>query len=598
MFKQINNNQSAIRWQWIYNIALQHKRELVVAHLVALCGALASVPIPLLMPLMVDEVLLNQPGFIVYHVGLLFPPQWHGPVLFIMSALAMTLLLRFAALVAAVWQTRQLVYIAKDITYHIRQRMLRHLQKIAMSAYETKGSGAITSHFVTDVGALDEFIGETTSKFLLALLSVIGTTIVLLIMHWQLALVILLMNPVVIWVTLQFGKQVKELKRRENSIFEIFQQALSDTLQAIQQIRASNREQHYLSRVIDHARQVRNHATDFSWKTDAAGRLSFVVFLFGFDCFRAISMLMVVFSDLSIGQMMAVFGYLWFMVSPVQELLNIQYAWFGAKAALQRINGLLAMRQEPYYPQLKNPFVGKATVGVSISHATFAYGDGPNVLKGVTLDIKRGEKIALVGASGGGKSTLVQALLGLYPLTSGELKFDGVPVEQIGLQVVREHVATVLQHPAMLNDTVRMNLTLGREHSDAAVWQALRTAQLADAIRDTRQQLDAVIGHNGVRLSGGQRQRVAIARMILSNPSVVILDEATSALDTRTEAKLHQAMQDFLEQRTTIIIAHRLSAVKQAHRVYVFEDGHIIETGSHHELIQADGLYRKLYGHN
>jgi len=308
-------------------------------------------------------------------------------------------------------------------------------------------------------------------------------------------------------------------------------------------------------------------------------------------------MLMVVFSDLSIGQMMAVFGYLWFMMSPVQELLNIQYALFGAKAALVRINDLLATEQEPHYQHLHDPFVGKQTVDVHIEDAIFAYGDSPDVLNGVTLDIKAGEKIALVGASGGGKSTLVQVLLGLYPLKSGTLKFGGIPVNEIGLEVVREHVATVLQHPALFNDTVRMNLTLGREQPDEDLWQALEIAQLADTIKETDQRLDAVIGHDGVRLSGGQRQRLAIARMILTNPSVVILDEATSALDTHTEARLHQAMQDFLDKRTTIIIAHRLSAVKQADRVYVFEDGHIIEEGSHNELIQANGLYQKLYGH-
>ena len=587
-----------IQWSWIRRIALTHKHELITAHIVALVVTLAGVPIPLLMPLLVDEVLLNQPGTIVHTLQALFPASWHGAVLYISATLVITLFLRVIALIGMVWQTRQFVTIAKDISYRIRQKMLTHLQKIAMSAYETKGSGSVTSHFVTDVNAIDQFVGETTSKFLIAFFSVIGTTVVLLIMHWQLALVIMFMNPLVIWVTLQFGKRVKDLKKQENTAFEIFQQTLSDTLEAIQQIRASNREKHYIGRAIDHARDVRNHSTAFSWKSDAANRLSFVVFLFGFDCFRALSMLMVVFSDLSIGQMMAVFGYLWFMMTPVQELLNIQYAWFGAKAALNRINTMLATEQEPHYPHLHNPFEHKKTVSVKIHHAVFAYGDdSPDVLNGVTLNIRAGEKIALVGASGGGKSTLVQVLLGLYPLKSGELLFDGVPVTEIGMEVVREHVATVLQHPALFNDTIRMNLTLGREFTDNQLWEALSIAQLADTIRETEHQLDAIIGHDGVRLSGGQRQRLAIARMILTNPGVVILDEATSALDTHTEARLHQAMQDFLDERTTIIIAHRLSAVKQADRVYVFEDGHIIEEGSHDELIQADGLYQKLYGH-
>lgn len=592
------HDKPLIRWSWILSTVRSHKRELIIANLVALIGTLASIPIPLLMPLLVDEVLLNQPGAIVHAINQLSPEHWHGPVLYILGTLILTLILRFIFLVTSVWQTRQFVIIAKDITYRIRKRMLQHLQRISMAEYETIGSGTITSHFVTDVNAIDQFIGESTSKSLIALFSVIGITVVLLLMHWQLALIIIFMNPLVIWVTLQFGKQVKTLKKRENSAFEVFQQALSDTLESIQQIRASNREQHYINRVIDHARHIRSHSAEFSWKSDAAGRFSFVIFLFGFDVFRAISMLIVVFSDLSIGQMMAVFAYLWFMMSPVQELLNIQYSWFGAKAALTRVNQLLAADQEPEYPHLQNPFENNHTVGITIDHAIFAYGDGPDVLNGVTLDIRPGEKIALVGASGGGKSTLVQVLLGLYPIKSGTLCFNHIPVDQIGLDVVRENVATVLQHPALFNDTVRMNLTLGRDINDDQLWQALKIAQLDKTIHDLDNSLDAIIGHDGVRLSGGQRQRLAIARMILSGPKVVILDEATSALDTDTEARLHEAMQGFLDQRTTIIIAHRLSAVRQADKVYVFEDGHIIEQGSHEELIQANGLYQKLYGHN
>ena len=170
------------------------------------------------------------------------------------------------------------------------------------------------------------------------------------------------------------------------------------------------------------------------------------------------------------------------------------------------------------------------------------------------------------------------------------------PVTDIGLDVVRDNVATVLQHPAMFNDTVRANLTLGRDLPDASLWQALDTAQLKDVVGNMDRQLDTLIGQNGVRLSGGEQQRLAIARMLLTDPKVVILDEATSALDTSTETRLHGALGEFLDGRTTLIIAHRLSAVKQADRVYVFEDGHIIEEGAHEELIKANGLYARLYG--
>jgi ATP-binding cassette subfamily C protein len=586
-----------MNWSYILDIVRQHKSTLVAANIIAILSALLSVPVPMLMPLLVDEVLLDKPGKVVAIMQDILPAAWYGPVAIIITVMLATMLLRFASLMLAVLQTREFTTIAKDISYRIRKKLLSHLQTISMAEYETLGTGAVTSHFVTDVNAIDEFIGSTLSKFIVAVLTVIGVAAVLLWMHWQLALFILLMNPVVIYFTMVMGKKVKALKRRENSAFEIFQQALSETLDGIQQIRASNREGHYLQRVTARARDLRQHMTAFGWKSDAANRLSFFIFLMGFELFRATSMVLVLLTDLSIGEMFAVYAYLWFMMNPVQEILSIQYSYYSANAALDRISRLLTLRQEPVYQHRVNPFAGKHTVGLRVENICFSYGEEFNVLDGVSLDIAAGEKVALVGASGGGKSTLVQIILGLYPAKSGELYFDGVNIRDIGLDVVRENVATVLQQPAMLNDTVRENLCLGHEHDDEELWQALEIAQLRGVVENMAAGLDTIIGRSGVRLSGGQRQRLAIARMILSDPKVVILDEATSALDTETEARLHDAMHAFLQNRTTLIIAHRLSAVRQADRVLVIDAGQIIDEGRHDELIVRDGLYRDLYAH-
>ncbi len=444
---------------------------------------------------------------------------------------------------------------------------------------------------MTDVTAIDDFLGASLSKFIVAVLTVIGIAVVLLWMHWQLALFILLMNPVVIYFTMVMGKKVKTLKRNENVSFELFQQALIETLDGIQQIRASNREGHYLQRVVSRAEQLKKHMIAFGWKSDAANRLSFFIFLMGFEVFRGLSMVVVLFSGLSIGEMFAVYAYLWFMMGPMQE-----YSYYGANAAMERINNLLAMKREPEYPHKHDPFKGKHTVGLSVEDVCFSYGEDLAVLDGVSLSIAEGEKVALVGASGGGKSTLVQIILGLYPADSGELYFDGVNLKDIGLDVVRENVATVLQHPAMFNDTVKQNLCLGRDIKNENIWQALEIAQMRDVVEAMPAQLESIIGRSGIRLSGGQRQRLAIARMILADPKVVILDEATSSLDTETEALLHEAMHAFLQNRTTLIIAHRLSAVRQADRVLVFDAGKIIDEGNHQELISKDGLYRDLYG--
>ncbi|MCU7810930.1 MAG: ABC transporter ATP-binding protein/permease, partial [Candidatus Thiodiazotropha sp. (ex Notomyrtea botanica)] len=513
-------------------MVFQHRRELFAANLIAVLGAMAAVPVPLLIPLLVDEVLLSQPGRAVGLMNDLFPENWHGPVLYILAVLVLTLVLRFLALIFGVWQTWQFTRIAKDVIYHIRRDLLRRLERISMSSYETMGSGTVASHLVTDLEAVDSFVSVTTSKFLVAALSIIGTAVVLLWINWALALFILLLNPLVIYFTTIFGRKVKQLKKRENSAFQAFQESLEETLDAIQQIRASNRERHYIRRIIDKANHIRHHSAAFTWKSDAANRLSFMIFLFGFDIFRAVSMFMVLWSDLTIGEMLGVYAYLWFMMGPVQEVLNIQYAYNAAQAALGRINDLLRVDLEPAYPHLHNPFVDKTTVSLRLENLEFAYGDGPRVLDGVNLEIKAGEKVAFVGASGGGKTTLVQIILGLYPIRSGRVLFDNVPVDEIGMDVVRDHVATVLQHPALLNDSVRINLTLGRDITDEKLWQALEIAQLKETVEALDDGLETLIGRFGVRLSGGQRQRLAIARMVLTDPRVVILDEATSALDT------------------------------------------------------------------
>lgn len=575
--------------------ALGYKKHLIKANIIAVLATICAVPVPLLLPLMVDEVLLNQPGPVVAVISDFTPESWHGPILFITAVLLFTLVLRVFSLLLNVAQSRYFTLIAKRITFRIRQRLIKRLGKIAISEYETRGSAGITSHFVTDIEVIDNFIGNTISRFIVALLSIIGTAVILLFIHWQLALLILFMNPLVIYFTMVVGKHVKELKKRENSAVEIFQQSLTETLDAIQQIRTANREQHYLLRVINHARSVRNHAADYEWKSDAANRFSFVIFLFGFDVFRAVSMWMVVFSDLTIGHMFAVFGYLWFMMSPVQEILNIQYAFYSASAAVSRLNKLFSMQQEKRYPNHQNPFMHGEASSIRIEDLHFKYGDNNKVLNGVSLNIKAGEKVALVGASGAGKSTLVNVLLGLYPADQGMVYFNDVPVSEIGLDVVREHVATVLQNPALFNDTVRENILMGRQFSDEAVWRAIDIAQLTDVVNSMPNQLDTIIGRSGVKLSGGQRQRLAIARMALIDPSVVVLDEATSALDSETEYHLHQALADYLQHRTTIIIAHRLSAVKQADRIIVFDGGEIIAEGDHDSLISQQGLYQKLY---
>ena len=585
-----------LTWAEIRRLALRHKKALWIANGVAVLATLCSVPIPLLLPLLVDEVLLGNGDAALKVMNQFLPTTLQSSVGYIGLMLLVTLMLRCGALLFNVLQARLFSRLAKDIVFRIRLRLIERLKRISLAEYESLGSGTVTTHLVTDLDTLDKFVGETLSRFLVAMLTLVGTSAILLWMHWQLALLILLFNPLVIYATVQLGKRVKHLKKLENDSTARFTQALTETLDSIQEVRAGNRQGYFLGRLGHRAKEVRDFAVASQWKSDASNRASGLLFQFGIDIFRAAAMLTVLFSDLSIGQMLAVFSYLWFMIGPVEQLLNLQYAFYAAGGAVTRINQLLARADEPQYPGGADPFMGRQTVGVQVRDLCFSYGE-ERVLDHLNLTIAPGEKVAIVGASGGGKSTLVQLLLGLYTPQSGSIFFAGESQPAIGLDTIREHVAVVLQHPALFNDTVRANLTMGRERTDEACWRALEIAQLDGTILTLPQGLDSIVGRSGVRLSGGQRQRLAIARMVLADPKVVILDEATSALDAATEYNLHHALGKFLSGRTTLIIAHRLSAVKQADRVLVFDGGRIAEQGDHQQLMAEGGLYAKLYGH-
>ncbi|AWG78648.1 ABC transporter ATP-binding protein [Vibrio parahaemolyticus] len=581
---------------WLITQVKKHKSKLILANLIAIVATLISVPIPLLMPLMVDEVLLDKPASGLSAMNAVLPEAWHTPTGYIFFTLFLVVLMRAASQALNIVQSRQFTLVSKTITFEMRSKMIDKLGRISIRQYETKGSGGINAHLITDIETIDQFVGSTLAKFVISFLTVIGTAIVLLWLDWRLGLFILLVNPIVIYFSRKLGSMVKHLKRKENHSFEIFQNRLVETLDGIYQLRAANKEREFLLQLKESANQVRVDADKYAWQSEAAGRVSFLLFLIGFELFRAVAMLMVMFSDLTIGQIFAVFGYLWFMLSPVQELLGIQFSWYSAKAALKRINDLLELEEEDRPVSKVNPFSETREVDVKIEHVDFSYNNENKVLDDLSLHIPAGKKVALVGASGGGKSTLIQLLIGVYRQNAGSIRFNDELTEDIGFEVIRDKIAVVLQQPILFNDTLRHNLTLGGHFDEMSLWRALEVAQLQDVISQLNHGLDTQIGRNGIRLSGGQRQRLAIARMVLSNPQFVILDEATSALDTATEAALHKALTEFLRGRTTLIVAHRLSAVKQADLIYVLEDGKVTQTGTHGELVEQEGLYQTLYG--
>jgi ATP-binding cassette subfamily C protein len=344
--------------------------------------------------------------------------------------------------------------------------------------------------------------------------------------------------------------------------------------------------------MIANAKAIKEASTAFGWKSEAAGQLSGFVFLSGFEFFRATSMIMVLFSDLSLGEMFAVLGYLWFMVTPLQDFLQIIFSYQNANSALERLNALLALKQEPQYEHKYNPFEGCESNTLRLENVSFSYAK-KEVLHNISLSIPKGKTVALLGSSGSGKSTLAQIILGLYANEKGTVYVDDIPIDEIGLDLLRDNIALVLQSPRMFNDTLRQNLTLGRKIDDEDLFKALNIAQFDTVLEKLDDGLETMIGKEGVRLSGGERQRLAIARMLVHRPNLVILDESTSALDVHTEKNLFTSLSDFLEGKSILIIAHRLSSVEHADYIYVLNDGHIVEFGTPSELMEKEGHYRK-----
>jgi ATP-binding cassette subfamily C protein len=275
------------------------------------------------------------------------------------------------------------------------------------------------------------------------------------------------------------------------------------------------------------------------------------------------------------------------MVSPVQQLMNLVITLQSVRPAMDRLNTLLSMEHEPHYPHKYDPFVHAVSTSVELKNIDFSYNADTSILRNISLHASCGEKIALIGPSGGGKTTLAHLMVGFYPPKSGQILYGDVPIEQIGLPVVRENVALMLQQSLFFNDTIRMNLTLGKSIPEDEIIDALKSAQMDRFVLGLTDGLDTLIGKNGIRLSGGQRQRLSIARLILSNPKIVIFDEATSALDNDTEHRLYETLEPFLKGRTVIIIAHRTTTIKQADRIYLIEAGEIRAQGTYWELLRA-----------
>ena len=574
--------------KYIYSLILENKKLLLFGQAITIIAIIISVPIPLMLPILVDEVLLNKPAFFVNSIDNIFGKGSAFYYIFIVTLAVV--FLRFIYYILSVVITKIFTTISKYATFKIREKLISHLKSVSMNEYESLGSGAIGANLITDVNTLDNFIMSSASKLVTSLLTLIAVAIVIIAIHPILGLLIIVIQPLIMFLSRSIAKKTGGLKKEENQAIEEFQNSIGENLDLFGQIKASNKEEYFSTLAIQKAKNIQITSNNYNYKSVAYERFSFTLFLVAFEILRAAGLIMVAYSDLSIGMMFAMFGYIWFIMTPVQDILSMQYSYATAMASLKRVNKILNLKQEP---NGKKRFEDKKIgVNISLRNLCFSYSESRELLKDISLDIRAGEKIALIGASGSGKTTLAQIIAGFYNKNSGKLLYNGIKIEDLDKKSLRSELFLVLQMPILFNNTLRFNITMGDESvSDKRIYKALEISQLSQTVLDMENKLDTIVGKNGVRLSGGQRQRLSIARMIIANPSVVIFDESTSALDVHTELKLFSDLEEILKDKTVITIAHRLSTVKNVDKIYVLDDGKIVQSGSHEDLEKQDGLY-------
>ena len=583
-------NFNKITFKSIWHLVLNQKKSLIIGQAIIILAILIATPIPLMLPVLVDEILLDKPAYFVDTIDLLFGS---GSAFYYIAIVGFAVIfLRIVHFLLSAIITKIFTSISKYVTYNIRKKLLVHLKNVSMNEYESLGSGAVGANLITDVNTLEGFISTTASKFVSSSLTLLVISIVMMMIDPILGFMILFTQPIVILISKKISKSVGELKKDENEAISDFQNNVNETLDLFGQIKVSNKENYFFDIAKQKAKKIQITSNEYGYKSVAYERFSFTIFLVAFEIFRASGLVLVAYSDLSIGMMFAMFGYIWFIMTPIQDVLSIQYSYSVADAALNRINKILDLETEINGED--KLAIKDQNLDIDIKNLDFGYSEDKLVLKDISLSIKSRSKIALIGASGSGKTTLAQIISGFYDKKSGELKYNGIDIEKLSKSSIRENIFLILQMPILFNNTLRFNITMGDETiTDEQIYEALKIAQLESMVNDMSDSLDTLVGKHGIKLSGGQRQRLSIARMIIANPSVVIFDESTSALDVHTEAKLYNDLQSILKDKTVITIAHRLSTVKKADMIYVLEAGTLVEAGTHEELEQSEGHYRE-----
>lgn len=475
----------------------------------------------------------------------------------------------------------------------LRGRLYNHILRLPVSYFSKNSSGTLMSKVVNDTNALQAVVSLTVKDLFIESTTVVSLACVAIWRRWDLALVALLVLPAAFYGAGTLAKRLKKISQRSQEKISMITNVLHESFAGVKIIKAFTREEDEDVR-FDHINKGFYRENMRSVRTsEFISLLMEIVGGLGVAAVIWYGGQLIVDGIMTIGDFFSFLTAILLLYTPAKRLAKVHAGIQQARAPLQRIFEVLSVEKEAEGDTELAAFSKE----IKFDDVSFQYPASNNrALDHIGLTINKGELIAVVGRSGSGKTTLINMLPRFYPPDEGKISIDGIDAADLTFKSLRSLFGIVSQDVILFNDTILANIAYGNlKASKEEVVEAARSAYAAEFILELPEGYDTIVGEKGVRLSGGQKQRISIARAILKNPPVLILDEATSALDTESEMKIQDALEELMKTRTTVVIAHRLSTVMKADRIIVMDDGKIVETGTHKELIQQQGHYQKLY---